>query len=183
MMKGVAMLQSSSPHSTQQTSLAQSSQEEESPQQVAPIRVERTAQTILTDKRLTMLLIAMVVIETFLVTLALVPAQLWTRVLPTVTSAAIDGPFPPAIAPIITALLYIVPAIIGFLSRGWQRALLFATLPAWIGLGLFLIAATFKVGAFYLVSVDHVTANVSVLELFAALGAIGWLGRSIFKWK
>jgi hypothetical protein len=182
-MKGVAMLQSSSPQSTQQTSSAQSAQEEESPQQVASVRTERTARTILTDKRLTILLIAMVVIETFLVTLALVPAQLWTRVLPTVTSAALDGPFPPVIAPIITALLYIVPAIIGFLSRGWQRALLFATLPAWIGLGLFLIAATFKVGAFYLVSVDHVTANVSVLELFAALGAIGWLGRTIFKRK
>ncbi|HEV7237128.1 MAG TPA: hypothetical protein VGN15_13150 [Ktedonobacteraceae bacterium] len=182
-MKGVAMLQSSSPQSTQQTSSAQSTQEEESPQQVASVRTERPARTILTDKRLTILLIAMVVIETFLVTLALVPAQLWTRVLPTVTSAALDGPFPPVIAPIITALLYIVPAIIGFLSRGWQRALLFATLPAWIGLGLFLIAATFKVGAFYLVSVDHVTANVSVLELFAALGAIGWLGRTIFKRK
>lgn len=177
------MLQSSSPQSTQQPSLAQSPQEEESPQQVVPVRTERTVQTILTDKRLTILVIAMVVIETFLVTLALVPAQLWTRVLPTVTSAALDGPFPPVIAPIITALLYIVPAIIGFLSRGWQRALLFATLPAWIGLGLFLIAATSKVGAFYLVSVDHVTANVSVLELFAALGAIGWLGRSIFKRK
>lgn len=182
-MKGVAMLQSSSPQSTQQPSLAQSPQEEEAPQQVVPVRTERTMQTILTDKRLTILVIAMVVIETFLVTLALVPAQLWTRVLPTVTSAALDGPFPPVIAPIITALLYIVPAIIGFLSRGWQRALLFATLPAWIGLGLFLIAATSKVGAFYLVSVDHVTANVSVLELFAALGAIGWLGRSIFKRK
>lgn len=177
------MLQSSSPQQTQQAAPAQSSQEEEPPQQVAPVRTERTVQTILIDKRLTILLIAMVVIETFLVTLALVPAQLWTRVLPTVTSAALDGPFPPVIAPIITALLYIVPAIIGFLSRGWQRALLFATLPAWIGLGLFLIAATFKVGAFYLVSVDHVTANVSVLELFAALGAIGWLGRTIFKWK
>ena len=177
------MLQSSSPQQTQQAAPAQSSQEEEPPQQVAPVRTERTEQTLLTDKRLTILLIAMVVIETFLVTLALVPAQLWTRVLPTVTSAALDGPFPPVIAPIITALLYIVPAIIGFLSRGWQRALLFATLPAWIGLGLFLIAATFKVGAFYLVSVDHVTANVSVLELFAALGAIGWLGRTIFKWK
>nr|HET6901779.1 hypothetical protein [Ktedonobacteraceae bacterium] len=177
------MLQSSSPQQTQQAAQAQTSQEEEPPQQVAPVRTERTVQTILIDKRLTILLIAMVVIETFLVTLALVPAQLWTRVLPTVTSAALDGPFPPVIAPIITALLYIVPAIIGFLSRGWQRALLFATLPAWIGLGLFLIAATFKVGAFYLVSVDHVTANVSVLELFAALGAIGWLGRTIFKWK
>ena len=52
---------------------------------------------------------------------------------------------------------------------------------AWIGLGLFVIAASFKVGAFYLVSPTQVTANVSVLELFAALGAIGWLGRFIFK--
>jgi len=43
------------------------------------------------------------------------------------------------------------------------------------------VAATFRVGAFYLVANDHVTANVSVLELFAALGAIGWLARSLFK--
>jgi hypothetical protein len=43
------------------------------------------------------------------------------------------------------------------------------------------IAASFKVSAFYLVSPTQVTANVSVLELFAALGAIGWLGRFIFK--
>ena len=49
--------------------------------------------------------------------------------------------------------------------------------------GRILVAATLKVGPFYLVSADHVTANVSVLELFAALGAIGWLGRSIFKLK
>jgi len=48
-------------------------------------------------------------------------------------------------------------------------------------LGLFLVAATFKIGAFYLVSADHVTANVSVLELFAALGGIGWLGRFLLK--
>src|SRR5260221_354725 len=78
---------------------------------------------------------------------------------------------------------YVCPTLIGFLSRTWHRALLFATLPAWVGLGAFLVAATFKVGAFYLVSPDHVTANVSVLELFAALGTIGWLSRSIFKAK
>ena len=135
------------------------------------------------EKRLTMLVIGMVVLETLLVTLALVPAQLWTRVLPEVTTAALDGPFPPLISPVITALLYIIPTAIGLLSRSWQRAILYATLPAWIGLGAFLVAATFKVGAFYIVSVDHVTANVSVLELFAALGAIGWLGRFLFKLK
>jgi len=133
------------------------------------------------EKRLFMLVIGMVGLETILVLLALVPAQLWTRLLPNATSAALDGPFPSAIAPIIPVLLYIVPTAIGFLCRSWQRALLYATLPAWIGLGIFVVAATFKVGAFYLVSPDHVMANVSVLELFAALGGFGWLGRHIFR--
>ncbi len=125
--------------------------------------------------------IGIAIIETILVTMALIPAQLWTRLLPHSTGAALNGPFPATIAPLITALIYLLPTLIGLLSRSWQRALLFATLPAWIGLGAFVIAATFKVGVFYLVSSDHVTANVSVLELFAALGAIGWLLRHLLK--
>ena len=133
------------------------------------------------EKRMSIVVIGLVIFDTILVTLALVPAQLWTRLLPGSTNAALDGPFPPILAPIIPALLYLVPTAIGFLSRSWQRALLYATLPAWIGLGLFVIAATSKVGAFYLISPAQVTANVSILELFAALGAIGWLGRYIFK--
>jgi len=133
------------------------------------------------ERKWNVLLYALIVVETLLVALALVPAQLWTRILAGSSSAALDGPFPPAIAPVITALLYLIPSVIGLLCRSWQRALLLATLPAWIGLGLFVVAATFKVGAFYLVSSDHVTANVSVLELFAALGAIGWLARSLLK--
>jgi hypothetical protein len=133
------------------------------------------------EKRLTMIVICIVIIETILVTMALVPAQLWTRLLPETTSAALYGPFPPILAPVIPALLYLFPTVIGFLTRRWQLALLYATLPAWIGLGLFVIAASFKVGAFFLVSPTQVTANVSTLELFAALGAIGWLGRFVFK--
>jgi hypothetical protein len=133
------------------------------------------------EKLLTITVICMVILETILVTMALVPPQLWTRLLPGTTSAALYGPFPPILAPIIPALLYLVPTVVGFLCRSWQKALLYATLPAWIGLGLFVIAASFKVGAFYLVSPTQVTANVSTLELFAALGAIGWLGRFIFK--
>src|SRR5258708_20765905 len=133
------------------------------------------------EKTMRMGVIGLEIFDTILVTLALVPAQLWTRLLPGSTNAALDGPFPPILAPIIPALLYLVPTAIGFLSRSWQRALLYATLPAWIGLGLFVIAATYKVGAFYLISPAQVTANVSILELFAALGAIGWLGRYIFK--
>ena len=32
-----------------------------------------------------------------------------------------------------------------------------------------------------MVSADHVTANASILEMFAVLGGIGWLARHIFK--
>lgn len=127
------------------------------------------------------IVIALIVLETILVTLAIVPAQLWTRILPASSNSTINGPFPASIAPVITALIYFTPAVIGLLCRNWQRALLFATLPAWLGLGVFLVAATFKVGAFYLVSADHVTANASILELFAILGGIGWLARHLFK--
>ena len=135
------------------------------------------------DKRIFYTVIGLTVFETILVTLALVPPAEWTRLLPGSTSAALDGPFPAALAPIIPALLYLVPTLIGFLCRSWQRALLFATLPAWIGLALFVIAAASKVGAFNLVSSTQVTSNVSVLELFAALGGIGWLARHLFKLK
>src|ERR1700680_1257157 len=132
------------------------------------------------DKRVFYTVIGLTAFETILVTLALVPPQLWTRLLPGSTSASLDGPFPATLAPIIAALLYLLPALIGFLCRSWQRALLFATLPACIGLGLFVIAAAAKVGAFYLVSTAQVTSNASVLELFAALGGIVWVGRPPF---
>lgn len=129
----------------------------------------------------TLVLWGLVVFETLLLITALVPAQLWIRFFPSSTTATLDGPFPPVIAPVITVLLYIMPAAIGWLCQRWQDALLYATLPAWISLGLFLVAATFKVGIFYLVASDHVSTNVATLELFAVLGGIGWLGRSIYK--
>ena len=126
-------------------------------------------------------ILLLVGLETLLVTTALVPAQLWGVLFHQSANATLNGPFPASIAPLVTAALYLLPTLIGFLCRNWQKALLYATLPAWIGLGAFLIAATFRIGAFYAVSADHVTANVSVLELFASLGAIGWLARFIFK--
>ena len=148
-----------------------------------PQSLQNTTEAVAKERRRTILVISLVIIETTLVMLALVPPQLWTRLLPNSTSAALNGPFPPVIAPFITILLYLLPTIIGFLCFSWQQALLYATLPAWIGLGVFLVAATFKVGPFYLLSPDHVTANLSLLELFAALGALGWLVRHIFKLK
>jgi hypothetical protein len=148
-----------------------------------PQSLQNTTEAVAKERRRTILVISLVIIETMLVMLALVPPQLWTRLFPNSTSAALNGPFPPVIAPFITILLYLLPTIIGFLCFSWQRALLYATLPAWIGLGVFLVAATFKVGPFYLLSPDHVTANLSLLELFAALGALGWLGRHLIKLK
>jgi hypothetical protein len=148
-----------------------------------PQSLQNKTQTVTKERRRTILIISLIILETMLVMLALVPAQFWTRLLPNSTSAALNGPFPPVIAPLITLLLYILPTIIGFLCPYWQRALLYATLPAWLGLGVFLVSATFKVGPFYLLSPDHVTANVSLLELFAALGALGWLGRHFIKLK
>ena len=123
--------------------------------------------------------IILVLIEIVLVTMALAPAQFWTHLLPSSPDASLDGPFPHSVAVVVPVLLYLAPTVIGFLCRNWQQALFYATLPAWLGLGLFVIAASFKVGIFYLVGPDNVTANVSVLELFAALGAIGWLAQYV----
>src|SRR5260370_14105008 len=104
------------------------------------------------EKRLSMLVISMVVIETMLVLLALVPSQLWTRLLPQTTSAALDAPFPVVIAPLITALLYLVPTITGFLCRSSQQALLYATIPTSVAFGCFMISPTSNVAPFYLIS-------------------------------
>lgn len=132
------------------------------------------------DRRRSIAIIVMVLIEIVLVTMALIPLQEWTRLLPNSPDAGLDGPFPHSIAIVIPVLLYIIPTLVGFLCRNWQQALFYATLPAWLGLGIFITAASFKVGIFYLVAADSVAANVSVLELFAALGGIGWLAQYIF---
>ena len=126
-------------------------------------------------------ILILVLVETILVVMALIPAQEWTHLFPGSPTAAQDGPFPHSVAVIVPILLYVVPTLVGFLCRNWQQALFYATLPAWIGLGLFVTAASFKVGIFYLVAADSVSANVSVLELFAVLGGMGWLAQYIFK--
>lgn len=140
-----------------------------------------SAPSIAQSKGRTVALVLLVCLETLLVITALIPAQLWTHLLPNSPNASLDGPFPSSIAVIIPPLLYLIPTLVGFLSRSWQSALFYATLPAWIGLGLFLTAASFKVGIFYLVSTESVTGNVSILELFAALGGMGWLAQCIFQ--
>jgi hypothetical protein len=132
------------------------------------------------EKRRAVALLALVVVETLLVLTALVPTQEWLRIVPNASNTAIDGPFPPSVGLVIPVLLYIIPSLVGLLGRTWQQALFYATLPAWVGLGLYLTAASFKIGIFALVGADTVTANVSILELFAALGGMGWLARCLF---
>ena len=126
-------------------------------------------------------LFTLVIVETLLVIMAMLPSYVWARLLPSAGNATLNGPFPASIAPLITIILYFLPTLIGFLNQHWQRALLYATIPAWAGLGIFLITATLKQGAFYMVAADRILANVSTLQLFAALGGIGWLARHLFK--
>ena len=133
------------------------------------------------NKYRSLAILILLVLETALVCMALIPAQEWTSLLPNSPNAALDGPFPQGVAIVIPMLLYTIPTLVGFLCRNWQHALFYATLPAWVGLGLFVAAASFKVGIFYLVATDSVTGNVSILELFAALGGLGWLAQYIFR--
>jgi hypothetical protein len=130
------------------------------------------------DKRRFVAVIILIILETLLVTTALVPVQEWARL--GASNPTIDGPFPHSVAIVVPVLLYISPTLIGLLCRNWQQALFYATLPAWIGLGLYVTAASFKIGVFDLVGANTVAGNVSILELFAALGGMGWLAQYIF---
>ena len=127
------------------------------------------------------IVIVLIILETILVATALVPTQVWTHFLPRSTNTFLDGPYPFSIGPVIITFLYLLPIIIGFLCRDWQRALLYATFPLWVGLGTFLVLGSFKIGIFYLVTSEHIVANMNLLELFAALGILGWLARNLFK--
>jgi hypothetical protein len=86
-----------------------------------------------------------------------------------------DGPIPTALSPLVAGLFYVLPAATGALSRRWQIALVLATFPAWLDLGVFSIAAAQRLSPFYIAQDPHASAAVGLLELFAALGALGWL--------
>lgn len=117
--------------------------------------------------------------ETTLLIISLIPASRsadlgWTST---------NGPFPTATAPIITAIFYLAPFGCGMLARRWDVALFGATLPAWLSLGLYTIAASTQNGIFAFTRGDQPTYLVGTLELFAALGAFGWLMRRMFTTK
>jgi hypothetical protein len=118
------------------------------------------------------LLTLSVLAEIILLLIALVPQSEWAaRGLP-------DGPLPRPLYPLVAGLFYVLPALTGLLARRWQIAVLLATLPAWLDLGAFAVAAAARIGPFYLAQEPHASGAVGTLELFAALGALGWLART-----
>lgn len=118
-------------------------------------------------------LTAAVAAEVLLLLIALVPQSIWA------SHGFPDGPIPTRAAPFVAGAFYVLPAVTGMLSRRWQTAIVLATLPAWLDLGLFAIAAAPRIGPYYLAVEPHAVSTVGTLELFAVLGALGWLTRPL----
>lgn len=114
-----------------------------------------------------------VTVQIILLLIALVPSTIWA------SHGLPDGPIPSAAAPIVAGLFYVLPSLTGLLARRWQVAIILATLPAWLDLGVFAIAASVRIGPYYLVLEPHAVSTVGTLELFAVLGALGWLARPL----
>lgn len=119
------------------------------------------------------LLVIALVVQTLLLLISLVPATIWTNL-----GQSADGPIPHSLYWLTAGLFYVLPALTGALCRRWQVAVVLATLPAWLDLGVFAVAAASRLGPFYVVQGTNAADTVGTLELFAALGALGWLART-----
>jgi hypothetical protein len=128
------------------------------------------ARAILLALRLPVLWLV-VAAEAALLLAALVPQSIWADY------GYPNGPIPQALSAPVAGAFYALPALTGMLCRRWYAAFILATLPAWLDLGLFAIAAAGRIGPFYLAQDPHTTNTVSTLELFGILGAVGWLAR------
>ncbi len=131
------------------------------------------AKTFLLALQRPMLWVA-VIAEVALLLVALVPQNIWA------SYGFPNGPIPHALSTVVAGAFYFLPALTGALCRRWYVAILLATLPAWLDLGAFAIAAAGRIGSFYLAQEPHAVNTVSTLELFAVLGAVGWLARRCF---
>ena len=120
------------------------------------------------------LLAAAVGLQTVLLLISLVPATIWTDM-----GQSADGPIPIRSTG-SPPVFYALPAVIGALCRRWQVAVVLATLPAFVDLGVFAVAAASRLGPFYVAQGTNPADTVGTLELFAALGALGWLARTGF---
>ena len=116
---------------------------------------------------------AAVGVETLLLLISLVPATQWAR-----WGQPAEGPLPHSLSWLIAGIFYVLPPLIGALNRRWQVAVVLATLPAWLDLGLFAVAAADRNGPFYLAEDIHAANTIGTIELFAVLGALGWLART-----
>ncbi len=119
------------------------------------------------------------IIEIILMLIALVPQNIWADL------GYPSGPIPEVLAPAVAGAFYILPTLTGALCRRWMVAVVLATLPAWLDLCVFAIASAIHIGPFYLETDPHAAGTVGTLELFAILGALGWLARiGLFSlWK
>jgi len=118
---------------------------------------------------------ACVLCETLLLLIALIPQSIWSSL------GYPSGPIPDVLAPVVAGAFYLLPTLTGALCRRWKLAIVLATLPAWLDLGVFAIAAAGHIGPFYLAMDPHAVSTVGTLELFAVLGALGWLARSSLR--
>lgn len=118
------------------------------------------------------LLVLVTLTETLLLLAAVVPTSIWAA------HGYPNGPIPSKIYPVAAGLFYLLPTVTGALCRRWPAAVVLATLPAWADLAAFAIVAAPKVGPFYFVLPDHSINTVGTLELFAILGALGWMART-----
>jgi hypothetical protein len=113
------------------------------------------------------------VVESALLLISLVPPTEWANL-----GQSPDGPIPHSLNWFVAGFFYVAPALIGALCRRWQVAVVLAALPAFLDLAIFAVAAASRLGPFYLAQDQHAPYTVGTLELFVALGALGWLART-----
>lgn len=134
-------------------------------------RIERISARIHRRSSRLIALGSAVALQCVLLLIALVPPSIWAD------HGMPNGPIPTGLAPVVACLFYALPSLTGLLARRWQVAIILATLPAWLDLGIFAIAAASRIGPYYLALEPHAVSTVGTLELFAVLGALGWLAR------
>jgi hypothetical protein len=116
-------------------------------------------------------LAGVVSVECALLLIALAPPTVWARL------GHPAGPIPAWLEPVVAGLFYLLPGLTGLLCRRWAAAVALATMPVWLDLGIFAVAAAPRVGPFYLAQEPHAAGSVGTIELFAVLGLLGWIAR------
>ena len=114
-------------------------------------------------------LAAAVTTETMLLLISLVPATEWARL------GQPADPIPATLSWLVATLFYLLPTFTGMCCRSWQMAIVLATLPVWLDVGIFVVAASGRTGPFYIAQAANAGGAASTFELFFALGAFGWL--------